>query len=370
MAKSGKPASTPSAELGPTRAGRLRRALLAWYDSQGRRLPWRETADPYAIWVSEAMLQQTQVATVIPYFERWMRRFPTAAALAEADEQEVLLAWAGLGYYSRARNLHAAARVLLERHGGALPSQVTALSALPGVGAYTAAAVASIAFGRPAAVVDGNVKRVLARLLALEGHPGQSSFEARVAAAASALLDRGRPGDFNQAVMELGATVCRPRSADCGSCPIRRDCAAFAQGAVDRFPAPRPRPKSEAVHMAAAVVRRGSRVLLVQLPHSAPRWAGLWQFPSAEHPRGRAPARVAARIAGRLLASRATHQGRLVVVRHAVTRFSITLEAHAFAAASLELQQLDAAPRWVSVRDLSNHPLPAAHAKIARALGE
>jgi A/G-specific adenine glycosylase len=202
---------------------RLRRRLLSWYDVHRRDLPWRRTREPYRIWVSEVMLQQTQVRTAIPFYRRFLQQFPTPAHLARADEQSVLKCWEGLGYYARARNLHrAAARVAAS--GGRVPDEWDAFRALPGVGNYIAAAVLSIAYGRPHAVVDGNVKRVLARLLALDLPVNAPAALRAFQAEAERLLDRRRPGDYNQALMELGALVCTPRAPDCGGCPQDTQC--------------------------------------------------------------------------------------------------------------------------------------------------
>ncbi|HSM59782.1 MAG TPA: A/G-specific adenine glycosylase, partial [Longimicrobiales bacterium] len=211
----------------------LRGALLDHYDRTRRRLPWRGQTDPYRIWVSEVMLQQTRVDTVIPYYRRWMARFPDVDSLATASEDEVLLAWEGLGYYRRARHLHAGAAWVRDRHDGRVPDSVEELRRIPGVGEYTAGAVASIAFGEPAPAVDGNVRRVLARLFD-EPAPTRAWLRDR----AGHLVDPGRPGDWNQALMDLGAAVCTPRSPSCGACPVARWCAARAAGTQAERPAP------------------------------------------------------------------------------------------------------------------------------------
>ena len=230
----------------------FRRALLDHFDGTRRALPWRSERTPYRVMVSEFMLQQTRVEAVIPYYERWLRRFPGWEALADAGEDEVLRAWTGLGYYRRARNLHRAARIVRERYGGELPEDSEALKRLPGVGEYTAGAVASIAFGRAVPAVDGNVKRVLCRLFDLE-----APTAARLREKAAALVDPGRPGDFNEALMELGATVCTPRSPGCGGCPVRGWCRARAAGTVAERPARRPRGKVPRVEHVAVVVVGG-----------------------------------------------------------------------------------------------------------------
>jgi A/G-specific adenine glycosylase len=258
----------------------LHRALLAWFDREQRPLPWRETKDPYAIWVSEVMLQQTQVDRVIPYWSRFLARFPTVTALAEAPLADVLAAWRGLGYYSRARNLHRAAQHLVREHGAALPSSLEALLALPGFGRYTAGAVASIAFGQVAPLVDGNVARVLARLLEIDGRPPDRAREAALWTAAGHLVHRKRPGDWNQALMELGATVCLPRNPLCLLCPLRSHCRALATDRVDELPAPRKAPPRKRLELAVLVARRGDQVLLARR-EEAGLFGGLWEMPMA-----------------------------------------------------------------------------------------
>lgn len=256
-------------------------ALLDWYDRNARPLPWRATKDPYAILVSEFMLQQTQVSTVIPYFERFMRRFPTVGALAEAGEDEVLAAWKGLGYYRRARNLHRAAQAVVAEYGGELPRTAEELRRLPGVGAYTAAAVASIAFGEPVPVLDGNVLRVMARVLGEERPVDQAPAQRRMREHLSALIPKDRPGDFNQALMELGATLCSPTNPGCGACPVACGCAARAQGDPGRLPVKAKRVSVRVERRVAGVLFAADRVLLVQRPAGA-LLGGLWEFPNVE----------------------------------------------------------------------------------------
>jgi len=241
-------------------------------------MPWRESRDPYAIWVSEIMLQQTRVETVIPYFNAWMARFPTVEALAEAEQEEVLKHWEGLGYYSRARNLHRAAQEVRERHGGTVPGEMESLRALPGVGAYTAGAVGSIAFGIRAAAVDGNVRRVAARLLDW-ADPGGKALEET----AAAWVPEEAPGDFNQALMELGATVCLPRRPRCDACPVAGLCCALAAGTVEERPARKARtPVPREVHDVTVAVRRGAGPLRLALRKRADKGllAGMWEFPA------------------------------------------------------------------------------------------
>ena len=253
-------------------------ALLAWYGRHGRDLPWRRTRDPYAVWVSEIMLQQTRVDQAGPYFERFMKRFPSLSALARASLEEVLKAWEGMGYYARARNLHRAARLVVSEGEGRLPEEARELRALPGIGAYTAAAVASIAFGKDEAVVDGNVARVLSRLFAVPGDPKRGEAAGRIRGLAEALLPPGRAGTFNQALMDLGALVCTPAKPRCGACPVRARCAARARGETGRFPETPPRGAPPLRHAVAGILRRRGRVLLVRRPPEG-LLGGLYGFP-------------------------------------------------------------------------------------------
>lgn len=255
----------------------FRRALLRHFYETRRDLPWRADRTPYRVMVSEFMLQQTRADTAAPYYARWLRRFPDWTALADASRDDVLLAWKGLGYYARAANLHRTAVVVRERHGGRLPSDPAVLATLPGVGEYTAGAVASIAFGVQAPAVDGNVRRVLARLLDAP-HPSVSQLRAE----AGRLLDPHRPGDFNEALMELGATVCVPRAPRCGVCPVADFCRARLAGTAAERPAPRPKPTVRRVAYAVAVALDvHGRTILVRRPKKG-LLAGMWEFPSVE----------------------------------------------------------------------------------------
>jgi A/G-specific adenine glycosylase len=252
-------------------------ALLAWFDRHKRDLPWRRTTDPYRVWLSEVMLQQTRVETVIPYFERFLRRFPTVEALAAASIDDVLALWSGLGYYRRARQLHAAALAVARR--GRFPGSIEELRALPGVGDYTAAAVASIAFGIAAPVMDGNVERVLSRVLAQEASPKDRRARLLLLAAARDLLVPERPGDSNQALMELGATLCAPRRPRCLLCPLETACAGARTGEPERFPVPRAKRAGELFRLLSVVVEEQGRFLLFRRPESAALLAGTWELP-------------------------------------------------------------------------------------------
>ncbi len=252
--------------------------LLAWYDRHGRKgLPWQQQRSPYRVWVSEIMLQQTQVTTVIPYFERFMHSFPTLEALAAADEEAVLAHWSGLGYYSRARNLHATAQQALAEHNG-LPEDTEALIALPGIGRSTAHAILAQAHGRCLPILDGNVKRVLARYHAEPGWPGSTAVQKRLWAHAEAHMPAERCADYTQAIMDLGAMLCR-RKADCDACPLSSDCAARAQDKVADYPQPKPRKTLPERHTNMLILRDGSgRVLMERRPPSG-IWGGLWSLP-------------------------------------------------------------------------------------------
>jgi A/G-specific adenine glycosylase len=343
--------------------------LLRWYDRTRRELPWRETSDPYAIWVSEVMLQQTQVKTVIPYFQRWLARFPGVRELSRADEADVLHAWQGLGYYSRARALKRAAEVVVERHGGRLPSKATELTALPGIGPYSAGAIASIAYGERVPVVDGNVIRVLTRLYALRGDPAKAPLKHELWRRADELVPADRPGDHNQALMELGATVCVPEKPRCADCPLAKHCRGFSAGVAAELPELAARPKPTQLRMAAAVLKRRGRVAVVQLPPSAPRWAGMWLFPVVELRSGEAAERGAERALLEEIGVRASAEHQLGTVRHSVTRYRITLEVYECRALGAGARASGALTRWATAADLAGLAMPAAHRRIARWLG-
>jgi A/G-specific adenine glycosylase len=262
----------------------FRRKLLAWYRVAKRDLPWRHTHDPYRIWLAEIMLQQTRVVAAIPYYERFLERFPTVESLAQAPIEDVLRLWSGLGYYSRARNLHRAAQEIVARHGGRFPRDWSAALALPGIGRYTAAAILSIAYDKPHAVLDGNVARVLARLDAIRGDLRAPDRWRGLEARAQVLLESSAPGDWNQAMMELGATVCLPKAPLCDACPVRKWCRADALGIAGELPAVRKKSKSVRVTLAAAVFvdPRQRTLLLKSHAAEAALFSHLWQFPAVE----------------------------------------------------------------------------------------
>jgi A/G-specific adenine glycosylase len=355
------PLRQPAPDLLPGQVRAARRALLAHYDRTRRDLPWRGERDPYRVWVSEVMLQQTRVETVIPFYKRWLQRFPDVAALAEAGLDDVLLAWQGLGYYRRARGLHEGARMVRERNGGIIPSGYEGLRGLPGVGDYTAGAVASIAFGARVGAVDGNVRRVLSRL-----HDEATLPRDRLRALADAWVDPARPGDWNEALMELGATLCTPRAPACGACPMSRWCRACAAGTQEARPAP---PRARAVPSrelaTAVVVDGGARALVVRRPHGG-LLGGLWAFPELDVEERASPAQLrrAARRAARAAGARVTRSAGIVLapVEHRFTHLAATYLPVVLAGTGPQ----DELRRWVALEGPWPVALPVAQQKIAR----
>lgn len=347
----------------------LRRSLLAWFAVHQRPTPWRSTPDPYRVWVAEVMLQQTQTATVIPYYERFMERFPTVQALADAPLEEVLRYWEGLGYYARARNLHRAAQ-LIAQNGGQLPRTADQLRELPGIGAYTAGAIASIAFGQPTPVVDGNVSRVLARLLWLKGDLRAHAAQKRLWQLAQELVDPQQPGAFNQAMMELGSTVCLPVQPRCGACPVSHLCTAYQRGQPTAVPEPSRRTAMQArVDVSALVLREGRYLLARRAPEGL--WGGLWEFPRATRGGCESLENVALRAAAQLAIQIEPLQT-LTSVQHAVTASRIRLYGYLCQWITGEAQPTgiyDAA-EWVVPDALEGYPLPAPQRRLARALAQ
>jgi A/G-specific adenine glycosylase len=343
----------------------FRRRLLGWFRAHGRKLPWRRSRDPYRVWLAEVMLQQTRISAVVPYYRRFLRRFPSVQALAGAPEEEVLKHWSGLGYYSRARNLHRAAREIVADRQGRFPRALDAALALPGIGRYTAAALLSISYGAPFAVLDGNVARVLARLGARRGDLRAPGRWLRLAEEAGRLMDARAAGDWNQAMMELGETVCTPQSPHCDVCPVSRWCRAFALKITDEIPAPRRKRKPVKIRIAAAVLldRRG-RTLLVKEPgqHDGVLFSRMWQFPAVEVAHdavgelGRHLEQSLGISAGSLLA--------LPQARHGVTFRNITLLPFL---SQVERLPKSSAARALRLDELARLPISSATRKIAEA---
>ncbi len=333
--------------------------MLDWYDAERRDLPWRRTRDPYRIWVAEVMLVQTQVDTVIPYYERFVERFPDPRALAAADLDEVLKLWEGLGYYARARNLHNAARILVERYAGKLPSDETRLRTLPGIGPYVAAALASIAFDRPVAAVDGNLRRVLSRVYDL---PSPSAKALRELAGP---IVAQRPGDVNQALMDLGSRVCTPRAPRCGDCPVAKLCRARARGTIDARPGRRPRRARPHYDIAAGLVwREGGELLIAKRPADG-LLGGLWEFPGGKCEPGEPLEAALVREIGEELGIEVEPGPKIAAVEHAYSHFAITLHAfhcryRAGTPKPLGCQEF----AWVKPGDLGRYAFPAANRRV------
>jgi A/G-specific adenine glycosylase len=340
------------------------RRLLKWYDGHRRDLPWRigrdepieRRPDPYHVLVSEAMLQQTQVATVVPYFERFVAEFPTLAALAESDEQAVLRLWQGLGYYSRARNLRLAARRVMADFGGHLPQAVDELRSLPGVGRYTAGAIASIAFGRKAPIVDGNVVRVICRLDKITADPREKSVLDLLWKRAEEILPTRRIGDFNSALMELGAIICTSRGPACERCPVRLHCMARAAGVQESIPLARKTKPIPHIHRWAFVVHRRGRFLIEQRPAKG-RWASLWQFITRPADAGPTPV-DALHGATQLRPTRLDEMGK---VTHALTHRRYTFSVYA-----CEVKRNASAGIWATLEEMTQYPMSRPQLKIAQ----
>ena len=347
----------------------FRRRLLGWFHRRKRDLPWRRTRDPYRIWLAEIMLQQTRVATVVPYYRRFLRRFPTLGALAGARSEQVLRLWAGLGYYSRARHLHRAAKEIVARHGGRFPREFEAALRLPGIGRYTAAAVLSIAYGLPEAVLDGNVARVLARLRGLRGDLRAPRRWKQLQSTAQGLLVPAAAGDWNQAMMELGATVCTPRSPRCGACPVSRWCRAYELGIAEQLPSARRKRAPVKLSLAAAVLldRQGRTLVLKagkrdSTKEDAALFSRMWQFPAV-----RVSNHAEQELRRHLRASLGLEGTELVELRAA--RHSVTYREITLAPFLLRVERLPRLPgaRMPLLAALDRLPVSSATRKIAAA---
>ena len=350
---------------GPIPQTSLRRSLLSWFRRQARPLPWRRTRSPYAIWVSEVMLQQTQVGTVIPYYLRFLRAFPTVRRLACARLDRVFELWSGLGYYRRARNLHRAARLIVCKFGGRFPPNYRQARSLPGIGDYTARAILSIAFDQPFAVLDGNVARVVARLKALRGNVNQPAFRSAIERALDQWLSRRRPGNFNQAIMELGQTLCLPRAPRCPACPLRKWCKGYRSGDAVAYPEPRPRRATESHFLATAILRRGRRVALVRGLDDG-LLTDLWNFPAAF---GTSPAVARRRLREKLstlIAGTVKFGTPLAEVRHIITHRSIRVRLYPVAAPAKFLRH---PLRWFPADTLDRTAVSQLARKISGRIG-
>lgn len=380
MARSASQTQPPAARggqlLAPARRAAVRRALVDWFAGHQRALPWREDYAPYGVWISEVMLQQTQVETVLPYYRRWMARFPDVQALAAAPLEDVLKLWEGLGYYARARHLHRAARAIVSGHGGRIPATVEALRELPGIGAYSAGAIASIAFGQPAPLVDGNVARVLSRLQALETPWRTPAAERDLWELAGALVAPGAAREINQALMELGALVCTRGQPGCLRCPLYALCRARRTGDPAAYPRRRARAAPRPVRGVVVVLRHGTCYGLHRRPaHSL--WGGLWEFPWVEREPGESAAAARARLVASLGQPAPGRARRRFAVSHSLTHLAMSLDGALLETDSAALPETEALDgdahgerwAWVDAPRLARRPMSRMAQKVAAQLG-
>ncbi len=347
---------------------KIRRAMLRWFTKHARDLPWRRSRDPYPVWLSEIMLQQTRVETAIPYFERFMTEFPTIESLAQAKEDRVLKLWEGLGYYSRARNLHLAAKVIVKEYGGQFPKASRELSAIPGIGRYTAGAIASIAFGEQTPVLDGNVKRVFSRLFRIEECIDEGPVIQQLWELAELLVPRERPGDFNQALMELGARICIPRNPDCPQCPVKAVCKAFAQDVQKTLPIRRQRKAVPHHHIVAAAIRKNGRYLLGKRPPKS-MLGGLWEFPGGKVENGETHEDALKRELQEELEIDIEVGDNVISVNHAYSHFSITLHVYRCEhIAGKPQKHYHTELKWVPRSQFERYAMPAADLKFLHLL--
>jgi len=338
--------------------------LLQWFKKHGRDLPWRITRNPYRIWISEIMLQQTQVDTVIPYYQRFLKTFPTVATLAKAGLSRVLKIWEGLGYYSRARHLHQAAKRIIEEFNGRIPDRLDELLSLPGIGRYTAGAILSIAYNKEAPILDGNVKRVLSRLYAVATPLGQAKTEKLLWTLSESLIPKGHAGSFNEALMDLGATVCTPNDPCCSLCPLRSLCRAKAIGNPERYPTITKKKKIPQVNGVSAVIVRDGKVLLHQRPPKGFS-GGLWEFPNW---RAQGEKNLRHRLAKWIKEEKnlsVAVKDRIGIFEQTYSHFKLTL--HVYQCQALDEED---SGRWVGIRNLSRFPMSRIHRKIAHAISK
>lgn len=354
-----------------TMDARIQENLIRWFESGQRDLPWRRSYEPYAVWISEIMLQQTQVKTVLPYFDRWMRRFPDVRSVAEASEEEILKCWEGLGYYSRARNIRKAAQVLDREYQGTLPRSHRALLRLPGIGRYTAGAIMSVAFNEDYPLVDGNVERVLTRVFDVEFPLGEPATKQALWKFAERLIPPGRARLFNQAMMELGALVCLPRNPLCPDCPIQAECASLKAGTVALRPIPAKKRAPSPIDVAVGILVGDDDRLLIQKRPPTGLMAHLWEFPGGKVRDGERPDAALVREFQEELELRIQGLDRLTTLRHSYTSFRVTLHAFFCKPAGNGQEPVPHAAvdvRWVTVEELRHYAFPAANKKLIRML--
>ncbi|PIZ73667.1 A/G-specific adenine glycosylase [Candidatus Peregrinibacteria bacterium CG_4_10_14_0_2_um_filter_43_11] len=345
----------------------IRRNLLNWFEISQRDLPWRRTYNPYHVWISEIMLQQTQVKTMVPYFERWMTTLPTITSVAEADEQVLLKLWEGLGYYSRVRNIQKAARMIVNEFNGQFPSNHSDILHLPGVGKYTAGAIASIAFNQVYPVVDVNVIRVIARLLNFDGNTKESKNIERMWKRAGELL----PSDsrnFNQAMMELGALICKPKNPSCSFCPVQKFCSSFKAGTMNDLPHRGEKKKITSLQIAVAVIRKDNKVFIQKRP-SRGLMGGLWEFPGGKIEKGESAKKALSREIQEELSVTIKNIHPIIKIKHAYTCFKVDLHCFSadYDAGSIKLNSATQG-KWVEFEKLSEYPFPAANVRLIQQL--
>ena len=347
-----------------------RDSLLMWFARAARSLPWRENRDPYRIWISEIMLQQTQVQQVLPYYERFLARFPDVSALASAPLDAVLKAWEGMGYYARARHLHRSAQEIMTKYGGRFPDEIKAVSGLPGIGTYTAAAILSIAYGRPEVVVDGNVARVITRLMAIAEEAKSTAGRRKIMAAAAQFFDPARPGDFNEAMMELGAMVCTPKVPACPACPLAACCRAREEGHPENYPVKSlARVKPHHQIAAALIWHQGDLLITRRLEKGL--LGGLWEFPGGKQQEGETLEQTAVRETAEEVGVEIEAVAKFMSVKHAYTPFSITLHVfHCLYIKGEPVCRMCSDWRWVRPEQLKTFAFPRANTKIIEALLE
>ncbi|ESA39076.1 a g-specific dna-adenine glycosylase [Leptolyngbya sp. Heron Island J] len=347
----------------------LRQALLSWYGEQGRDLPWRRSRDPYAIWISEIMLQQTQVKTVRPYYQRWLAMFPTVTELAQAEQQTVLKAWEGLGYYARARNLHKAAQLIVEQHNGVFPREFEDAIALPGIGRTTAGGILSAAYDLPVAILDGNVKRVLARLVALPQPPAKAIN--RLWQLSEQILDPQQPRDFNQAIMDLGATLCTRHQPSCLLCPWQPHCAAYHQNLQSELPMTESRAPLPHKQIGVAVIYDNDGRILIDRRKQEGLLGGLWEFPGGKIEPNEAVEDCVKREIKEELDIEIQVNDRLITVNHAYSHFKVTLNVFNCTHLSGEPKPIECDEiKWVTLDEIESYPFPKANGQIIDAIKE
>ncbi|MBI5348294.1 MAG: A/G-specific adenine glycosylase [Chloroflexi bacterium] len=345
-------------------------ALLRWYSRHARAMPWRGSKNPYHVWISEIMLQQTQVDTVIPYYRRWLKRFPSVKKLAKAKLHDVLQMWQGLGYYSRARNLHAASQKVLREFNGDVPNDLERLRTLPGVGRYTAGAILSIAFNGDAAVVDGNVKRVLSRLFNLRYDVKSSQGEKKLWSLAESLVPSGKAGDYNQALMDLGATICKPQNPLCGKCPLKKICEAKKLGVQESRPVAKKKKPTPHYDVTAGIVRKNGRVLIAQRPADK-LLGGMWEFPGGKMEKGETKEMCLRRELKEELGIEVKVGKPVMTLRHAYSHFKITLYVFESKLIKGKPRAIEVADfKWLPPRALAAYPMGKTDRIIAESLNK